>query len=62
MLSAAYDILRKDASALVWVEAVCDLATARSRVKEFVANSQREYVIFDQSTQKIIEPRLLKRA
>jgi hypothetical protein len=54
MLSAAYDILKRDAAALIWVEAVCDLETAKLRVKELVASSQGEFVIFDQRTRKII--------
>ena len=54
MLVAAYDILKKDAAALIWVEAVHDLETARSRVKELTAGSQVEYVIFDQRTRQIV--------
>ena len=54
MLSAAYDILKKDSAALVWIEAVHDLETARLRVKELVAASKAEYVIFDQRTRQII--------
>jgi hypothetical protein len=54
MTVAAYDILKKDAIALVWVEAVHDLETARSRVKELTAGSEVEYVIFDQRTRKIV--------
>jgi hypothetical protein len=54
MLPAAYDILRKDAAALIWVEAAHDLETARLRVKELIASSQRDFVIFDQRTRKII--------
>jgi len=54
MLVAAYDILKKDSIALVWVEAVHDLETARSRVKELSAGSKVEYVIFDQRTRKIV--------
>jgi hypothetical protein len=54
MLCAAYDILRKDSTDMVWVEAVHDLETARSRVQELVAASDEEYVIFDQRTRKII--------
>ena len=50
-----YDILEKDAAALVWVEAVDDLDTAKLRVKELSAKSQGEYVIFDQRTRQIIE-------
>jgi hypothetical protein len=54
MLCAAYDILKKEAATLVWVEASYDLESARSRVKELVANSHDEYVIFDQRTRQII--------
>jgi len=54
MLCAAYDILRKDSTDMVWVEAVHDLETARLRVQELVAGSDEEYVIFDQRTRKII--------
>jgi hypothetical protein len=54
MLCAAFDILRKDSTDMVWVEAVHDLETARSRVQELVAGSNEEYVIFDQRTRKII--------
>ena len=54
MLCAAYDILRKDATGMVWVEAVHDLEAAKSRVKELADGSQKEYVIFDQRTRKIV--------
>ena len=54
MTVAAYDVLKKDAVGLIWVEAVDDLETARSRVKELTAASQVEYVIFDQRTGKIV--------
>ena len=54
MLCAAYDILRKDATDMVWVEAVHDLETAKSRVQELAARSEEEYVIFDQRTRKIV--------
>jgi hypothetical protein len=54
MLCAAYDILRKDETDMVWVEAVHDLETAKSRVQELAAGSDEEYVIFDQRTRKIV--------
>jgi hypothetical protein len=54
MLSAPYDILKKDAAELVWLEAVHDLETAKSRVKEIAARSEGEYVIFDQRTRRIV--------
>ena len=54
MLCAAYDILRKDATDMVWVEAVHDLEAAKSRVMELAAGSDHEYVIFDQRSRKIV--------
>jgi hypothetical protein len=49
-----YDILRKDAAALVWVEAVTDLDYGKSRIKELAASAQGEYVIFDQRSRQIV--------
>ena len=54
MRSAGYDILRKDAAALIWVEAVYDLETAKRRIRELVAVLNGEYVIFDQLTRTIV--------
>jgi hypothetical protein len=54
MLCAAYDILRKDATDIVWVEAVHDLEAAKSRVQELAADSDGDSVFFDQSTRKIV--------
>jgi len=50
----AYDILRKNATDMVWVEAVHDLEAAKLRVKELASGSDEEYVIFDQRTRKIV--------
>ena len=54
MLSPAYDILRKDAAELVWLEAASDLETAKSRVKEIAAGYDGEYVIYDQRSRRIV--------
>lgn len=54
MLSAAYDILKKEAAELVWLEAAFDLEAAKSRVREIAARSDGEYVIFDQRTRRIV--------
>lgn len=54
MLSAAYDIFKKDAAALVWVEAARDLPSAELRVKELAQRGHGEYVIFDQQNQRIV--------
>jgi hypothetical protein len=54
MQLALYDIFKKDAAALVWVEAVHDLPSAEQRVKELAQHSHAEYVIFDQRKQQIV--------
>jgi hypothetical protein len=53
-LSPSYDILKKDAAALVWVEAVSDLEAAKLRIQQLGARSEDEYVIFDQRTRQIV--------
>jgi hypothetical protein len=54
MVLAPYDIFRKDSAALVWVEALQDLESAERRVKELAQRSHGEYVIFDQTKQRIV--------
>ena len=54
MTAHQYDILKKDAAALVWVEAVQDLETARLRIKQLASGTNAEYVVFDQRTRKIV--------
>lgn len=49
-----YDILRKDAAALVWVEAVTDLDYGKSRIRELAGTAHGEYVIFDQRSRQIV--------
>jgi hypothetical protein len=55
MLLPAYDILKKDAAALVWVEAMDNLQSAKLRIRELAARSEGEYVIFDQRTRRIVD-------
>jgi hypothetical protein len=55
MVLPPFDILKKDAAALVWVEAVEDLEFAKQRIKELSARSHAEYVIFDQRTRQIVD-------
>ncbi len=54
MISAPYDILRKEPADLVWIEAAHDLEIAKARVKELVASLKGEYVIYDQRARKIV--------
>ena len=58
MLLPAYDILKKDAAALVWVEAMDNLQSAKLRIRELAARSEGEYVIFDQRTRRIKPPQI----
>jgi len=48
MTLPAYDIFEKHDAALVWVESVQDLATAKKRVEELSKQSPCEYFVFDQ--------------
>jgi hypothetical protein len=59
MTLPAYDIFKKDAAgAMIWVEAVENLESAKMRVKELSRGSNTEYAIFDQYTKQIVfEPR-----
>jgi hypothetical protein len=54
MLAPPYDILKKNAPALVWVEAAEDLEFAKLRIKELAARCEVEYIIFDQRTSEIV--------
>jgi hypothetical protein len=54
-LTPSYDILRKDAAALVWVQAMDNLELAKLRIRELAARSEGEYVIFDQRTRHIVD-------
>ena len=55
MLLPSYDILKKDAAALIWVEALDNLESAKLRIRELAARSEGEYVIFDQRTRQIVD-------
>lgn len=54
MTVPAYDILKKDAAALVWIEAVQDLEFAKLRIRELAARYEAEYIIFDQRNGEIV--------
>ena len=54
MTSPPFDILKKDNANLVWVEAAHDLEIAKARIRELVATSKGDYVVFDQRTRKIV--------
>jgi hypothetical protein len=54
MAFAAYDIFRKQDGALVWLEAVPDLATAKKRLEELAKQNRCEYVVYDQHQQQVV--------
>jgi hypothetical protein len=54
MLSKSYDIFKRDAGGEVWVEAVRDLETAKSRLIELAAEVPGQYVIFSQRTGRMV--------
>jgi hypothetical protein len=54
MQTPAYDILRKDGLALVWVETADDIESARSRIERLADQSRNEYVVFDQHSRQIV--------
>lgn len=49
MAYRAFDILKKDQTGLIWVEAARDLESAQLRIAQLAAMSADEYVIFDHS-------------
>ena len=51
----AYDIFKKDAAAaMIWVESVDDLESAKMRVRELLRASYAEYAIFNQHTKQVV--------
>jgi hypothetical protein len=50
-----YDILKKDSAGFVWIGAVHDPGDAKLCIKNLLAESVGEYVIFDQHTRQIVE-------
>jgi len=54
MVVPAYDILKKDAAALVWIEAAEDLEFAKLRIRELAARCEAEYIIFDQRSSEVV--------
>jgi hypothetical protein len=54
MVVPPYDVLKKDAAAVIWVEAAEDLEIAKLRIQELAARCEAEYVIFDSRTSEIV--------
>jgi hypothetical protein len=54
MLLKSYDIFKRDAGGEVWVEAVRDLESAKSRLIELAAEAPGQYVIFSQRSGRMV--------
>ncbi|HWW17621.1 MAG TPA: hypothetical protein VNY81_03280 [Candidatus Saccharimonadales bacterium] len=55
MIAQPYDIFRRGASGdPVWVEAVCDLETAKTRIIELSAENPGQYVVFHQRSGRMV--------
>ncbi len=54
MRSQWYDIFRRDARGEIWIEAVRDLETAKSRLIELAAEAPGQYVIFSQRSGRMV--------
>jgi hypothetical protein len=55
MAPLSYNIFKRDAGGSpIWVEAVHDLQTAKSRVIELSAQSPGQYVVFSQSSGRVV--------
>ena len=51
-----YDIFKKNAAAVIWVEAVVDMEDAKNRAKELARQTEveTEYFVFDQRKQQVV--------
>jgi len=54
MVTQSYDIFRRDTGGEVWVEAVRDLETAKSRIIELSADKPGQYVVFNQRSGRMV--------
>lgn len=50
-----YDILKTDSGGFFWIGAVHDLGDVKVCIKDLLAESVGEYLIFDQHTRQIVE-------
>jgi hypothetical protein len=54
MIAQSYDIFRRDPGGEIWVEAVRDLETAKTRVIELAAEEPGQYVVFSQRSGRMV--------
>jgi len=54
MVAQEYDIFRRDAGTEIWVEAVRDFETAKTRVLELAAEAPGQYLVFSQRSGRVV--------
>ena len=54
MFAQTYDIFRREIGREIWVEAVRDLETAKSRVIELAADTPWQYVVLSQRSGRMV--------
>jgi hypothetical protein len=55
MVSLSYDLFKRGEGGVpVWVEAVRDLETARSRIRELSAEAPGQYLVFSQRSGRLV--------
>lgn len=54
MTCHGFDILKRQAADLIWVESAPDLESAKVRLSHLVAVSPGEYVVFDHRKHQIV--------
>lgn len=54
MTIPAYDIFNNEKLGLIWIEAIEDMETAKSRIAELARQSHGEYIVMDQRRGRIV--------
>ena len=57
MTSPQYDIFEQIEAELIWVEAARDLGLASKRIEKLAAENNKQYVVYDQRTKRIVATR-----
>jgi hypothetical protein len=55
--SPQYDIFEQIEAELIWVEVARDLGSARKRIEELAGQNNKQYVLYDQRTKRIVATR-----
>jgi hypothetical protein len=54
MVAQSFDIFRRDTRGEIWIEAVRDLETAKSRIIELAADKPGRYVVFNHRSGRMV--------